>query len=181
VSRDLPDLFRFLMATGCRIGEALAVRWGDVNLDRATLVINGNIVPVRGKGLVRHSGKTAAAVRTVPLAEFLVTMLWMRLSPETTPTEPVFTNTKLSWRDPGQAGKWIRQARDAAGYPWLSSHVFRETAATILDEQRFSPREIANVLGHSRPSLTQDVYMHRGAANPAAGAALNEALRPRTA
>jgi hypothetical protein len=36
VSRDLPDLFRFLMATGCRIGEALAVRWCDVNLDRAT-------------------------------------------------------------------------------------------------------------------------------------------------
>jgi integrase len=93
VSRDLPDLFRFLMATGCRIGEALAVHWCDVDLDRD----------------------------------------------------------------------------------------FRKTAATILDEQRFSAREIADVLGHSRPSLTQDVYMHRGAANPAAGAALNEALRPRTA
>jgi integrase len=90
VPRDLPDLFRFLIGTGCRIGEALAVRWRDVDLDRATLVINGNIVPIRGRGLVRHSGKTAAAVRTVPLAEFLVTMLRMRLSPETTPTEPVF-------------------------------------------------------------------------------------------
>ena len=64
-------------------------------------------------------------------------MLRMRLSPETTPTEPVFANTKLSWRDLGQAGKWIRQALDAAGYPWLTSHVFRKTAATVLDEQRF--------------------------------------------
>jgi integrase len=45
VPRDLPDLFRFLIGTGCRIGEALAVRWRDVDLDRATLVINGNIVP----------------------------------------------------------------------------------------------------------------------------------------
>jgi integrase len=118
-------------------------------------------------------------VRAVPLAEFLVTMLRMRLSPETTLTEPVFANTKLSWRHPGRVGKWIRQARDAAGYPWLTSHVFRKTAATILDEQRFSAREIADVLGHSRPSLTY-VYLHRGAANPAAGAALSEALRPRT-
>ena len=60
-------------------------------------------------------------------------------------------------------------------HPWLTSHVFRKTATTVLDEQRFSAREIADVLGHSRPSLTQDVYMHRGAANPAAGAALKEA------
>jgi integrase len=65
--------------------------------------------------------------------------------------------------------------------PWLTSPVLGKTAATILDEQRLSTREIADVLGHSRPSLTQDVSMHRGAANPAAGAALNEALRPRTA
>jgi len=126
-------------------------------------------VPVRDKGLVGHSGKTAAAVRPVPLAEFLVTMLRMRLSPEATPSEPVFANTKLGWRDPGEACKWIRQARDAAGYPWLTSPVFRKTAATVLDEQRFSAREIADGLRHSRPSLAQDVYKHRGAANPAAG------------
>jgi integrase len=67
-----------------------------------------------------------------------------------------------------------------AGLPLADRPRLRQTAAAILDEQRFSAREIADVLGHSRPSLTQDVYMHRGAANPAAGAALNEALRPRT-
>jgi hypothetical protein len=43
-------------------------------------------------------------------------MLRMWFSSETAPTEPVFANTKLGWRDPGQASKWIRQARDAAGY-----------------------------------------------------------------
>jgi integrase len=72
-----------------------------------------------------------------------------------------------------------------AGLPLADRPRLRQTAAAILDEQRFSAREIADVLGHSRPSLTQDVYMHRGymhrgAANPAAGAALNEGLRPRT-
>ena len=63
-------------------------------------------------------------------------------------------------------------------YPWLTSHVFARRRPPSSTNS-FSAREIADVLGHSRPSLTY-VYMHRGAANPAAGAALNEALRPRT-
>jgi integrase len=58
-----------------------------------------------------------------------------------------------------------------AGLPLADQPRLRQTAAAILDEQRFSAREIADVLGHSRPSLTQDVYMHRGAANPAGGCA----------
>ena len=73
-----------------------------------------------------------------------------------------------------------RIGQDAvAGLPLADQPRLRQTAAAILDEQRFSAREIADVLGHSRPSLTY-VYMHQGAANPAAGAALSEALRPRT-
>jgi len=67
---------------------------------------------------------------------------------------------------------------DAAGYPWLTTHVFRKTAATILDERGHTPRQIADVLGHARVSLTQDVYMHRGAVDHAAGASLDTALRP---
>ncbi|WP_093278773.1 hypothetical protein [Saccharopolyspora shandongensis] len=67
---DLPDLVRFLLGTGCCIGEAVAVRWKDVNLtDKPVVVdgteipprsvwINGNIVSVKSKGLVRHGGKT---------------------------------------------------------------------------------------------------------------------------
>lgn len=176
-ARGLTSLVRFLMGTGARIGEALAIRWADVDLDEAVVHINGNIVPVRGKGLVRHGGKTAAAHRTVALAPFLVEMLRARLTPETDPNEPVFPNSLLGWRDPSRVGKWIRQARKDAGYPWLTSHVFRKTAATILDEMGFSAREIADMLGHSRPSITQDSYMHRGGSNPRAAAALDEALR----
>ena len=175
--RDLPALFRFLMGTGARIGEALAVRWADVDLEAATVAINGNVVSVRGKGLVRHDGKTVNARRVVALAPFLVSMLHARITSETDPNEPIFPNSMLSYRDPSRVGKWIRHARVDAGYPWLTSHVFRKTAATILDEMGFSAREIADMLGHSRPSITQDMYMHRGVANPRTAEALDQALR----
>jgi integrase len=59
---------------------------------------------------------------------------------------------------------------------WITSHSFRRTTATILDDAGQSARQIADQLGHARPSLTQDVYMGRRAKNPAAAAALEEAL-----
>lgn len=48
--------------------------------------------------------------------------------------------------------------------------------ATILDDAVQSARQIADQLGHARPSLPQDVYMGRRAKNPAA-AALDDALK----
>ena len=63
-------------------------------------------------------------------------------------------------------------ALDRAGFDWVSSHVFRKTVATRLDEAGLSARQIADHLGHNRPSLTQDVYMGRGLASPEAATAL---------
>ena len=44
--------------------------------------------------------------------------------------------------------------------------------ATLLDSDEFTAREIADQLGHARPSMTQDVYMGRGLASPEAATAL---------
>ncbi|MEV6231198.1 hypothetical protein AB0L88_25400 [Saccharopolyspora shandongensis] len=44
---DLPDLVRFLLGTGCHIGEAVAVRWKDVNLTDKPVVVDGTEIPPR--------------------------------------------------------------------------------------------------------------------------------------
>lgn len=46
-------------------------------------------------------------------------------------------------------------------FSWVTSHVFRKTVATRLDEAGLSGRDIANQLGHAKPSMTLDVYMGR--------------------
>ena len=56
-----------------------------------------------------------------------------------------------------------------------SSHVFRKTCATSLDEAGLSARAIADQLEHPRPSMTPDVYMARKVLNPATAAALQAA------
>jgi len=67
-------------------------------------------------------------------------------------------------------------ARGSDGFAWVTSHVFRKTAGTVMDEAKLTARQIADHLGHSRPSMTQDVYMGGGAASADAAAALEELL-----
>ena len=68
-------------------------------------------------------------------------------------------------RDSSNTAGDLRRAFDAAGYSWVSSHTFRKTVATLLDEAGFSARQIADHLGHAQPSMTQDVYMGRRMVN----------------
>ncbi len=180
VHRDLPDLVRFMLATGMRLGEAIGVRWCDVDLERKLVRVTGNIVSVPGRGLVRRGGKTAAALRTIPLAQFVVTRLKARLAAyapgEVEPRSPVFPNTLGAWQDPSWVTRVIREYRTAHDCPWLTSHIFRKTAATILKEQGWDALQIANFLGHTKVSLTQDVYLGRDDPDPAMGEALDRAL-----
>ncbi|MDX6238659.1 MAG: hypothetical protein QOG10_3474, partial [Kribbellaceae bacterium] len=60
---------------------------------------------------------------------------------------------------------------------WVTSHKFRKTTATILDEAGHSARQVADQLGHSRTSTTLDDYIGRKVRNPAAAKALDDALR----
>ena len=69
---------------------------------------------------------------------------------------------------------------EADALAWITSHSFRKTTATILDDAGQSARQIADQLGHARPSLTQDVYMGRRAKNPGAAAALDAAMNDAT-
>jgi integrase len=78
---DMADIIDLMLATGARIGEVLALRWGDIDLDapRPNLTINGTIKTEPGKGTYRKaSPKSAAGVRTVVLPGFAVQALLRR-------------------------------------------------------------------------------------------------------
>ncbi|MBA8823824.1 integrase [Saccharopolyspora lacisalsi] len=84
---------------------------------------------------------------------------------------PVFPNTLGDPRGKHNTGARRRDFRNRAGYPWVT---FRRPVATILDEAGLSARQIADQLGHSEVSMTQDVYMGRRAAGREAADALSE-------
>ncbi len=52
--------------------------------------------------------------------------------------------------------------RAALGLDWVTTHTFRKTVATLIDEEGLSSRVAADHLGHAQVSMTQDVYFGRG-------------------
>jgi integrase len=172
---DLPDLSRFMMATGVRIGEALAVYWSDVDLDKGLVAVNYTVVRVKKQGLIRKSTKTEHGERVLALPSWAVEVLRRRRA-EGDLDGPVFPDSLGGLRDPSNTRRVLRETRGSEGFAWVTSHVFRKTAATILDEAGLTARVIADQLGHSRPSMTQDVYMERKVVSVEAAGALESAL-----
>lgn len=176
VRRDLPDLSRFMMATGVRIGEALAVYWDDIDFEAGTVAVDYTVIRVKEVGLVRKSTKTEAGERTLPLPRWALDMLKRRRTSTHYPNGPVFPSSVGGLRDPSNTRRDLRKARGGEEFAWVTSHVFRKTAATILDEAGLSARLAADMLGHSRPSMTQDVYFGRKAVDRRAADALEGAF-----
>ncbi len=189
--RDLPDLVRFMLGTGVRLGECLAVRWCDVDLDGVpvdgpdgmrlvpVVAITGNIVRIKGGGLRRHDGKTEKSLRIVPLPRFVASLLQARA--HTGAEDPVFAAGRRSgepgWKDPHNTSRWIREARTGAGMTWpVTSHTFRKTAATIWNDAGIlSDRQKADLTGHAKISTLKDVYVARGELHPQGAAVMDAA------
>jgi integrase len=180
VRKDLPDLVSFMLATGVRIGEALAVLWCEVDLGAGTVHITSTIIRVTGVGLIRKPTKSRAGQRILSLPPWAVAILRRRYADNPYFDRPVFPDTLGGFRDPSNTRRDIRDARGTEGLSWVTSHNFRKTTATILDDAGLSPRAVADQLGHARPSMTQDVYLGRKVVNPAAAAALEVALATRS-
>jgi integrase len=71
-SGEMADIIDLMLATGARIGEVLALRWSDVDLDVRSLAINATIKTEPGRGTYR---KPLADPRIVALPESAVTVL----------------------------------------------------------------------------------------------------------
>ena len=74
----------------------------------------------------------------------------------------IFPSSVGTLRDPNNLGKQWRKVRDDLGVPEVTSHSFRKTIATLIDDEGLSARIGADQLGHSNVSMTQDRYMKRG-------------------
>nr|MDT0666673.1 tyrosine-type recombinase/integrase [Micromonospora sp. DSM 115978] len=74
---------------------------------------------------------------------------------------PVFSAVKGGLRDPDNTQKHLADMFAFAGLPGLTSHVFRKTVATVMDDHGLSARMAADQLGHANVSLTQNTYFGR--------------------
>jgi integrase len=126
--------------------------------------VTGKVVRVSGEGLQRmDETKSAAGRRRVPVPQFAGEMLRIRRRVSYLGEQAViFPSTAGTLRDPNNFGKEWRRVREELGVPEVTTHSFRKTVATLIDDDGLSARIGADHLGHSKVSMTQDRYMTRG-------------------
>jgi integrase len=88
----------------------------------------------------------------------------------------IFPSTAGAWRDPDNFRARWREVRNGLGVPDATSHSFRKTVATLIDDEGLSARIGTDHLGHSRIGMTQDKYMSRGRSHTAVADLLDRAI-----
>lgn len=161
---DLVDPITILIATGVRRSELLALTWQNFDEAAGTLTVAGKVVRAIGEGLQRiDDTKTDAGKRTIRLPKFAIAALIERRNlPFLGEQSVIFPSTAGTLRDPNNFGRLWRTVRDDLGVAEVTTHSFRKSVATLIDDEGLSARVGADQLGHSKVSMTQDRYMSRG-------------------
>lgn len=155
-----------MLATGCRIGEILALRWQDLDLEAQppTLTVRGTIKTEKGRSTYRKpTPKSDSSRRTLILPPFALEMLrHRRTASRANARDAVFATRNGTWHQLGNIERRWRQIRQDTGLEWVTPHTFRKTVATLVAEEVDSDTA-AQQLGHSSASVTKDFYIARPA------------------
>lgn len=167
---DGDPLWVFLAGTGARLGEALGLRWSDLDLQRGIVRFSGSLRPqdrrLRGdaRRLQRVEPKTAAGFRSVALAPFVITALERHreaLAGQPVPVEGyVFTTPLGSPLDPRNVSRSWAGATARLGLPRLRIHDLRHSYASQLLAAGYGLEDVKRALGHESIAVTSDTYGH---------------------
>ena len=154
-------LWRLLAMTGMRRGEALALRWEDVDLGAGTVSITKQRVRV-GRRVLEYAPKSAKSVRTVAIDEETVAVLRRHAARQTEGLEQryIFTSPTGEPLSPAAVSSAFADLVAAALLPTLSIHGLRHTHATLALLEGMPLHVVSARLGHSSPTITLGVYAH---------------------
>jgi integrase len=147
----------FAASTGARAGEQWAVRWGDVDFDKAQLRISRRVDAYGEVG----PPKTAAGIRTVPISTQLVSALkaWKLQSRFSKAEDLIFPNRRGGFisHDNLIKRQFLPLFGEAKRFNW---HGFRHFAVSSWIEAGMSPKTVQTFAGHASLQVTMDRYGH---------------------
>ncbi|TPM11532.1 site-specific integrase [Mesorhizobium sp. B2-3-11] len=156
-------------STGMRRGEVLALRWKDIDLDRATLQV-AQVVEETKAGLAIKEPKTDRSRRTIALPARLVVELRrhrkelaeqrLKLGLGKDDKDLVFPTYDGRMRTPRPFSKEFAREAEAAGVPHVTFHGLRHTHITHLLRSGVPVHVVSARAGHANPSVTLNIYAH---------------------
>ena len=163
-------LYYLAIVTGARQGELLGLKWTEVDWEGKFIRILQQAKQVTGGGFEMAPVKTAAGRRTVDLGDGSI----IRLRAQFERVNDMRIAQRARWKDndlvfPSQVGtpdnpsgvlKDFKTLLKRSGLPPIRFHDLRHTAASIMLTHGTPPIIVSHRLGHSKPSITLDIYGH---------------------
>lgn len=183
----LGSLYTTAVAIGLRRGEALALRWSDVDLPESTLTVRRQLTTTNTGVVVVGPPKTRRSIRRVALPGFCVDVLQehrRRQTDERARIRDVWQDHDLVW--PSEVGtplsprnvlRHLHRSCERAGIRRVSFHTLRHSAATIMLAQGVPERVIMDVLGHSTTAMMVRYQHVTDALRDDAASAMDRAFR----
>jgi integrase len=166
----LHSLLTLALATGMRLGELLALRWEEVDLENSTLQVHHTVDYIQGYGKVESEPKTTSGRRRITLPQFAIEELErhrayqaeMRKEAGHLWREQGLIITSMTGNHLGRSRvqKNFKQLLKKADLPDMHFHWLRHSAATILLSMGVSPKVVQELLGHSDIRTTLRIYGH---------------------
>ena len=164
----LYNLFYVLLRTGIRVGEALSLKYTDIDKKNNQLHIRRTLKHIEGQ-FVEDTPKSKTSIRDIPLTDNLIKVLdaqrnywgfkidridrYLFCDDE---GEPLYRG-----RVQTQINRAIKKAREIdKTFPDFTPHAFRHTFATRAIEEGMEPQVLKTILGHSSYAMTMDLYAH---------------------
>lgn len=160
-------LVMLLLDSGCRRGEAVALRWEDVDLKSGYTQVKGNAQYTVEKGKYITTPKSGKG-RMVILNQPVLTILkeWKReqtkwlLSMGLPHTGFIFTQEDGEMLNPNAPTRYLSKFGKRYNFPGLHPHTLRHTMATVSIANGADIVSISKKLGHAAPSITLNIYSH---------------------
>lgn len=157
-------LFKFLFYTGCRLGEALALNWNDINKNQIS--INKTITKecINGKRLIT-TPKTKTSNRIILIDIFLRYDLYKLKKHYLTINENNFSKNNFVFGNlkplaPTTIERKKNNYCKLANVKQIRLHDFRHSHSTILYNSGIAVKLITDRLGHSDIGITLNTYIH---------------------
>ena len=165
----LSPLWHVIAMTGMRRGEAIGLRWSDVDLEAGRLSVRRALIPINREVVVSEP-KTAKGRRVVALDPGTIEVLKAQAARQLDEqhewdeawieTGLVFTAEHGAALDPESLSRYFRQAVKKTMLPQIRLHDLRHTHATLALQAGIHPKVVSERLGHATVSITFDTYSH---------------------
>ena len=157
-----------MLQTGLRIGEALAIKHSDINLDKRIIYIDSTIVSIKNRNakvgdlkwlLIDQPLPKGNRNRYVHLNDMAIRALWeLNQIFSYDPNGYIIHNEDGQFYTFGQVDATFKKVLNRAGLQKCGVHSLRHSCAVALLEAKIPIETISDILGHSDISITYRVY-----------------------